>query len=92
MFPAPGSAISGKVHIIGSANAASFQRYKVEWWGQGGSGWAFLLENEKPVANGELLMLDTNTVPAGKYGLRLTVIDQTGNYGEPLEIWWTVTR
>jgi hypothetical protein len=22
--------------------------------------------------------------------LRLTVVDQTGNYPEPFEIWWTV--
>jgi hypothetical protein len=35
-------------------------------------------------------MLDTRTVPAGRYGLRLTVVDQTGNYPEPFEIWWTV--
>ncbi len=92
ILPAPGSKISGNVHIVGSANAENFQGYKVEWWGKGGSGWSFLLEKNTPVVNGELLMLNTSTVPAGKYGLRLTVIDQSGNYGEPFEIWWTVTR
>ncbi len=92
ILPAPGSAIRGNVHIVGSANAESFQRYKVEWWAQGGSGWAFLLERNTPVVNGELLMLNTSTVPEGRYGLRLTVVDPSGNYGEPFEIWWTVMR
>jgi len=92
ILPAPASKIKGNVHIVGSANAENFQRYKIEWQGQGGSGWAFLLERTTPVVNGELLMLNTSTVPTGKYGLRLTVIDPSGNYGEPFEIWWTVTR
>jgi hypothetical protein len=86
VLPAPGSEISGNVYIVGSANVENFQRYKVEWWGQGASDWAFLLEKTTPVVNGELLMLNTSTVPAGRYGLRLTVIDQAGNYGEPFEI------
>ena len=37
-------------------------------------------------------MLQTSTVPQGKYGPRLTVIDPSGNYGEPFESWWTVKR
>ena len=37
-------------------------------------------------------MLDTSIVPEGRYGLSLTVIDPSGNYGEPFEIWWTVKR
>ena len=64
----------------------------MEWWGQGGSGWPFLLEKTTPVVSGELLMLQTSTVPQGKYGPRLTVIDPSGNYGEPFESWWTVKR
>ncbi|MBN1658012.1 MAG: hypothetical protein JXA93_06395 [Anaerolineae bacterium] len=90
VYPEPGATISGRVYIMGSATLENFQRYKIEWWGQGGSGWAFLLEKTEPVVNGELMMLNTSTVPSGRYGLRLTVIDRNGNYLEPCEIWWKV--
>jgi hypothetical protein len=75
---------------MGTANIEDFHHYKLEWWGEGGSEWGYLLERDEPVVNGELMMLDTRTVPAGRYGLRLTVVDQTGNYPGPFEIWWTV--
>jgi hypothetical protein len=90
--PAPQAVIRGQVRVMGTANIDRFHHYKIEWWGEGGSGWNYLLERDKPVADGELMMLDTRTVPAGRYGLRLTVVDQTGNYPEPFEIWWTVSR
>jgi len=89
-YPEPGATISGQVHVMGTANIEDFRHYKLEWWGEGGSEWSYLLKRSKPVVNGELMMLDTRTVPAGRYGLRLTVVDQTGNYPEPFEIWWTV--
>ena len=88
--PEPGATISGQVHVIGTANIENFDHYKLDWWGEGGSGWSYLLKKSEPVVNGDLFMLDTRTVPAGRYGLRLTVVDQTGNYPEPFEIWWTV--
>jgi hypothetical protein len=89
-YPEPGASIGGQVHVMGTANIEGFHHCKIEWWGEGGSGWNYLLERDQPVVNGELMMLDTRTVPAGRYGLRLTVVDQTGNYPEPFEIWWTV--
>lgn len=46
----------------------------------------------RTVLCGQLLILNTTTVPAAKYGLRPTAIDQSGNYGQPFEIWWTVAR
>jgi hypothetical protein len=90
--PAPQATIRGQVHVMGTANIDRFHHYKLEWWGEGASDWNYLLERDKPVVDGELMMLDTRTVPAGRYGLRLTVVDQTGNYPEPFEIWWTVSR
>ncbi len=90
IHPAPDTTISGQVSVLGTANIENFQNYKLEWWGEGGSGWNYLLERFEPVIDDELLMLDTRTVPAGMYGLRLTVIDQTGNYLDPFEIWWRV--
>jgi hypothetical protein len=90
--PGPQATISGQVHVMGTANIDRFHHYKLEWWGEGATGWNYLLERDKPVVDGELMMLDTRTVPAGRYGLRLTVVDQTGNYPEPFEIWWTVSR
>jgi hypothetical protein len=89
-YPEPGATISGQVHVIGTANIENFHHYKLDWWGEGGSEWSHLLERDDPVVNDELFMLNTRTVPAGRYGLRLTVVDQTGNYPEPFEIWWTV--
>jgi hypothetical protein len=92
ILPAPGATISGNVYVIGTANIENLQRFKMEWWGQGATSWAFLLEKDTPVVNGELMMLNSGTVPAGRYGLRLTVIDRAGNYPEPFEIWWTIQR
>ena len=32
--------------------------------------------------------LNTSTVPSGPYGIRLTVVDRTGNYPEPCIAWY----
>jgi hypothetical protein len=53
-----------------------------------GHTWNHLLERDYPVENDKLMMLDTSTVPRGAYGLRLTVVDVTGNYPEPCEVWF----
>jgi hypothetical protein len=89
-YPPPGATISGRVHVLGTANIEGFHHYRIEYWAEGSGQWNYLLEQYEPVIEGELMMLETATVPAGRYGLRLTVVDQTGNYPEPLEIWWTV--
>lgn len=89
-YPAPGATISGQVHVMGTANIEGFHHYKIEYWAEGSTAWNYLLEQYDPVVNGELMMLETATVPAGRYGLQLTVVDQTGNYPQPFEIWWTI--
>jgi hypothetical protein len=58
----------------------------VEWAAKGSSTFAYFGGNTNPVQNGYLANLDTRTLPNGEYILRVTVVDQTGNYPEPCEV------
>jgi hypothetical protein len=75
--------------IMGTANINSFHHWRMEFSTAPGGSWNFLFEHDYPVNNAELMMLDASTVPQGPYGLRLTVVDQSGNYPEPCEVWYT---
>lgn len=79
-----------RVFIIGNANIHNFHHWRIEYSTvKDGHTWNYLLERDYPVENDKLIMLDTSTVPRGPYGLRLTVVDVTGNYPEPCEVWFT---
>jgi hypothetical protein len=70
------------------ANIVRFHHWRIEYSTTPGGGWNFLLERDYPVENDKLVMIDASTVPRGPYGLRLTVVDETGNYPEPCEVWY----
>jgi len=89
-WPPAEAIISDKTYVYGTIAIPNFQYYKLEYWAANGSDWAYLLEKQTPVDNGEIFMLDTETVPEGRYGLRITAVEQSGNYPEPCEIWWTI--
>ena len=44
-----------------------------------GSGWGHIADFNKPVTNGDLMELHTDTLPSGTYTIRMQVIDNTGN-------------
>jgi hypothetical protein len=89
--PAEGSVFHERyVFIIGTANISRFHHWRMEYSTvNDGHTWNHLLERDYPVDNDKLMRLDTSTVPRGPYGLRLTVVDETGNYPEPCEVWFT---
>jgi hypothetical protein len=87
--PAPGDRFTQRYnYILGIANIPQFHHWRMEYSTSPGGGWNYLLERDYPVDNDKLIMLDARTVPRGPYGLRLTVVDVTGNYPEPCEVWF----
>ncbi len=76
-------------YIVGTANINRFKYWKLEYSTNPNGGWQYLFEQSYPVDGGQLMMLDASTVPRGPYGLRLTVVDETGNYPEPCVVWFT---
>jgi len=89
-----GMGVRGQVHLRGYANLEDFWYYKVEL----GSGrepqeWANIGDDVlytpcgSENKDGELLIWNTTAVPNGVYTLRLTVVDQTGNYPTPCSVW-----
>jgi len=86
--PGTNAIVSGRVAIRGTASHERFQFYKVEY-GQGEkpAAWHVISDvHRAPVINGVLDTLDTATLPNGVYWLRLTVVDQTGNFPPPSEV------
>ncbi|MEM7035109.1 MAG: SH3 domain-containing protein [Chloroflexota bacterium] len=90
--PTPRSRFTRRQVIIsGNADIPNFNYYKIEYsTDPSGNVWNYLLQQGSPVTSGKLMELDTSTVPNGPYGVRLTVIDQTGNYPEPCEVWYQI--
>lgn len=96
--PAPGAQISSPYagarftrrnnFIIGTANIPRLHHWKIEYSTDPNGGWQYLLERDYPVENDKLVMIDASTIPRGPYGLRLTVVEDTGNYPEPCEVWF----
>jgi hypothetical protein len=87
VFPGVGQVLSGTVDVTGSATHESFQYYKLEYaLGANASSAAeffYFGGGNSPVENGLLAPLDTQAMPNGDYTLRLTVVDNTGNFPTP---------
>lgn len=82
--PAANAGISGNVEIRGTATATNFQFYKLEW-GQGATPAQWLVIGElrrTPVTNGVLGTFNTTGLANGPIVLKLTVVDNTGNFLE----------
>ena len=92
--PAPGDMFTSRVVAIrGYANVSGFNYYKIEYSTDPDSGtWNYLLQEDSLVENDVLMLLETSTVPYGPYGVRLTVIDMSGNYPEPCIRWFNDPR
>ena len=87
-LPGMNASMSGRVAIQGTANHDRFQFYKVEY-GQGDqpASWHVISDvRRNPVLNGVIEELDTTPLPNGIYWLRLTVVDQTGNFPPPCQV------
>jgi SH3-like domain-containing protein len=88
--PEPGyQFFSRLVFIEGSANIPDFSHYKIEYsTDPNNDNWTYLFQKDTPVENDVLMELNTSTVPSGPYGVRLTVVDRSGNYPEPCIVWY----
>ncbi len=82
--PQPGSSVNGTVQIEGTASVGeAFNRYKLEFSAAGVDAFHLIgSEVKQQVANGQLGVWDSASVPDGTYSIRLRVVDATGNYCE----------
>lgn len=80
--PGVNARLSGLVPIRGSAYAADFQFYKVEFASTSNlDHWSSISEvHRNQVSDGVLDVWNTDLLPPGDYILRLTIVDITGNY------------
>jgi hypothetical protein len=90
VYPGVNQTISGTVEVLGSAMHESFQYYKLEYaLGANASSAAeyfYLGGGNSPVENGVLATVDTASLANGPYTLRLTVVDNTGNFPAPCAV------
>ncbi len=87
--PANGQLVSGSVAILGTANIERFQFYKVEYAVNGTTGPYASIGDvvRSPVTGGQLMTWNTSGFPSGIWNLRLTVVDETGNFPAPCNIY-----
>jgi hypothetical protein len=92
VITAPGTnqTVSGMVDVVGSATHENFQYYKLEYASGAGvspdAGFAYLTDARVPVSNGVLASFDSTTLDNGDYTLKLTVVDNTGNFPPPCTV------
>lgn len=86
--PAAGDVISGTVEVFGTARHEVFNYYKLEYQQAGTQTgeYAFLMDSASPVTDGLLAEVDTTALDNGEYVLRLTVVDNTGNFPAPCSV------
>jgi hypothetical protein len=87
--PAAGEVISGTTEVYGTANHERFSYYKLEYMQVGAEAdgeFAFLMDSRQNVIDGLLAQLDTTELDNGTYVLRLTVVDNTGNFPPPCSV------
>jgi cytoskeleton protein RodZ len=87
--PGQGQVVSGVTTVTGTAVHEAFSSYKIEA-APAGAGFVFLVSGGAPVEGGVLGAFDSSSVPNGQYTLRLTVVDQTGNFPPPCDVTVTV--
>lgn len=91
-YPTVNAVLKGPAQILGSAHIDNFGYYKFEFRHEGVSEWSFLQSFEEPVVDGLLGVWDTSTLSAGKYWLRLVVVNKDGNFIEPCQVPVIVVR
>jgi cytoskeletal protein RodZ len=88
--PGEGQVIAGDVAVIGRANHEIFQYYKLEFAPAGTENFVYFGGANNIVDGGQLGIFSSGAVPNGPYAIRLTVVDQTGNFPPPCQVNVTV--
>lgn len=86
--PGVNEVLTGSFDVLGTAEHENFNYYKLEY-AQGvdpNTQFAYLTDVHSPVVDGVLGTFDTTAVDNGLYMLRLTVVDNTGNFPEPCTV------
>ncbi|HEY4723388.1 MAG TPA: hypothetical protein VII92_16150, partial [Anaerolineae bacterium] len=92
--PRQNAYVSGQLNITGTADRDLFQFYKLEYQPINSTDDTWFMIGEAvyhKVDKGQLGTWLTSQLPAGKYRIRLTVVDPTGNYSPSDEITVRVT-
>jgi hypothetical protein len=86
--PGVGQVVSGVTPISGVANHENFQFYKLEFapGANAGGGFTYFGGGQVQIGGGVLGNLDTTVLPNGEYTIRLTVVDQVGNFPPPCDV------
>jgi hypothetical protein len=88
--PGANQVVSNTVNILGSATHENFQYYKLEYAQGAGvspdSSFAYLADARVQVSNGVLGTLDSAELANDDYTLKLTVVDNTGNFPPPCTV------
>ena len=82
--PAPGSAVTETVTILGTATDANFQSYVLHYKPSEAfaNAYAYFDDGNQPIVDGVLGVWDTSELAPGSYVLRLRVVRTDGNYDE----------
>jgi len=81
--PVENAVVRGTVPIVGVAIANDFWKFEVYFGPDPNPGeqWTFIgAVHEKPVSDGLLEAWQTDSIPDGRYMVRLRVVNRTGNY------------
>ncbi len=83
--PGMNQVVSGVMPIMGSASHEALDYYKLEFASGANASEGFVYFDGKsiPVSGGQLGAIDTRALANGAYTLRVTVVDQSGNFPEP---------
>lgn len=86
--PGVGQPVSGVTTISGVATHESFQFYKLEYapGSNATDGFTYFGGGQVQISGGVLGNFDTSVLPNGEYTIRLTVVDQVGNFPPPCDV------
>lgn len=86
--PGVNQVVSGVVTLTGTATHSALDYYKLEYapGANASSGFVYFDGRGSRVENGALGSIDTRNLPNGEYTLRVTVVDQTGNFPPPCDV------
>ncbi|MEM7531780.1 MAG: helix-turn-helix domain-containing protein [Chloroflexota bacterium] len=92
--PGVNQVLSGVVPVTGNATHEIFQYYKLEYavGSNASGGFVYFDGRESPVAGGLLGNFNSAALPNGAYTLRVSVVDQTGNFPPPCDVSVTVAN
>lgn len=84
--PGLNETVRGNISVVGTADHANFQFYKIEYAPVGSNNFVYIAGDQNPVVNGFLADINTSTLGNGAWTLKLTVVDQTGNWPDPCQV------